>query len=159
LLDFTNKPSGQLRFIVNDRPDVAALLCASGVHVGQDDLPVEAARAIVGPDSWIGVSTHNLAQVRAANDTSANYIAFGPVFATSTKENPDPTVGLQLLTEARKLTHKPIVAIGGITLNRAAETYRAGADSLAVIRDIIQAADPVAQVRAFQQEAAAAGKR
>jgi thiamine-phosphate pyrophosphorylase len=143
------------RFIVNDRPDIAAILGAGGVQVGQDDLAVESARAIVGRDAWVGVSTHNLEQVEAADKTTADYIAFGPIFPTATKENPDPTVGLQLLAEARKLTRKPLVAIGGITLDRAADTYRAGADSLAVIRDIIQAADPAAQVQAYLGKAAA----
>ena len=147
------------RFIVNDRPDIAALL-GVGVHVGQDDLPVESARAIVGsaPDGsnrWVGVSTHTLEQVEAADKTSADYIAFGPVFPTATKERPDPVVGLQLLSQARARTRKPLVAIGGITLERAADTYRAGADSLAVVRDLIHAADPAAQVRAFLNEAAA----
>jgi len=145
------------RLIVNDRPDIAALLSAGGVHVGQNDLPVEQARAIVGPECWVGVSTHTLEQVAAADATSADYIAFGPVFPTSTKDLPDPVVGLQLLSQARARTRKPLVAIGGITLARAAETYRAGADSLAVARDLIAAQDPQARARAFLKEAALAG--
>ena len=153
---FTHNPrSVAPRLIVNDRPDIAALLGAGGVHVGQDDLAVESARAIVGRKPWVGVSTHNLAQVDEADKTSADYIAFGPVFTTATKERPDPVVGLQLLAEARTHTHKPLVAIGGITLERAADTYRAGADSLAVVRDLINAADPAGQARAFLSEAAA----
>ena len=128
------------------------------MHVGQTDLSVEDARAIVGPDRWVGVSTHTLDQVRAADQTSADYIAFGPVFATATKENPDAIVGLDGLAAARALTRKPLVAIGGITLDRAADTYRAGADSLAVARDLIAAPDPAARVREFlrvaQSEAA-----
>ncbi len=103
-------PAG-VRFIVNDRPDIAAIAGASGVHVGQEDLPPENARKIVGPARWVGVSTHNLAQFREANATSADYIAVGPVFPTASKENPDPVVGLELLREVRKLTTKPLVAI------------------------------------------------
>ncbi len=130
------------------------LAAAGGVHVGQDDLGVEQARGIVGPDRWVGVSTHTLEQVEAADRTSADYVAFGPVFPTATKEHPDPVVGLRLLSEARARTRKPLVAIGGITLERAAETYRAGADSLAVARDLLAAADPGARARAFLEEAA-----
>ena len=144
----------QMRFIVNDRPDIALLVGAGGVHVGQTDLGVEQSRRIVGREPWVGVSTHNLEQVDAADRTSADYVAFGPVFSTSTKEKADPVVGLQLLAEARKRTSKPLVAIGGITLERAADTYRAGADSLAVIRDLLEASDPGVQARAFLAEAA-----
>jgi thiamine-phosphate pyrophosphorylase len=147
-----------MRFIVNDRPDLALLAAADGVHVGQDDLGVEQARAIVGLERWVGVSTHTLEQVDAADRTSADYVAFGPVFSTSTKQHPDPVVGLRLLSEARARTRKPLVAIGGITLERAAETFGAGADSLAVARDLIVARDPVMQARAFLGEAARAGR-
>lgn len=146
------------RFVVNDRPDIARLVGAGGVHVGQTDLEVEQARSIVGPESWVGVSTHTLEQVAAADQTSADYIAFGPIFPTATKEAPDPVVGLDLLGKARQRTRKPLVAIGGITLERAGETYRAGADSLAVTRDLISAAEPAARARAFLQAAARAGK-
>src|ERR1700720_4369240 len=106
------------RFIVNDRPDIAVLVHAGGVHVGQTDLGVAEARAIVSvPDApqqscWVGISTHTLEQVDIANGTSADYIAFGPVFPTETKEQPDPVVGLALLTEARARIAKPLVAIG-----------------------------------------------
>jgi thiamine-phosphate pyrophosphorylase len=137
------------RFIVNDRADIAALVGAGGVHVGQSDLGVEQARAVVGPQSWVGVSTHNLEQVSAADQTSADYVAFGPIFPTTTKRQPDPVVGLDLLAQARRRTRKPLVAIGGITLERAEEVYRAGADCLAVTRDLMAAPDPAAQARAF----------
>jgi thiamine-phosphate pyrophosphorylase len=147
-----------VRLIVNDRADIAALVGAGGVHVGQDDLGVEQARAIVGRAPWVGVSTHTLPQVEAAEQTSADYIAFGPIFPTTTKERPDAVVGLALLAQARARTRKPLVAIGGMTLERAAETYRAGADSLAVVRDLIRARDPRAQARAFLSEAALAGR-
>ena len=119
-----------VRVIVNDRPDIAAMTGAGGVHVGQEDLPVEAARRICGNQSWVGVSTHNLEQFREANRTSADYIAVGPIFSTATKENPDPVVGLELLRTARQLTKKPLVAIGGITIESAESVFRAGADSL-----------------------------
>jgi len=147
-----------VRLIVNDRPDIARLVGAGGVHVGQNDLGVEEARAIVGPASWVGVSTHTLEQVTAADRTSADYLAFGPIFPTATKEHADPVVGLDLLAQARARTRKPLVAIGGITLQRAQETYRAGADSLAISRDLMTAAEPGARVQAFLQEAARAGK-
>jgi thiamine-phosphate pyrophosphorylase len=145
-----------VRFIVNDRPDIALLTSAGGVHVGQEDLGVEEARAICGQDRWVGVSTHTLEQVAAADHTTADYIAFGPVFPTVTKQNPDAVVGTELLRRARKMTAKPLVAIGGITLERAAEVYRAGADSLAVIRDLICAKDPGARAREFLAVAASA---
>jgi thiamine-phosphate pyrophosphorylase len=156
---FVSDDSSGPRFIVNDRPDVALLAGAGGVHVGQHDLSVEDARSIVGPDRWVGVSTHSLEQVEAANLTSADYIAFGPVFPTVTKENPDPVVGLKLLAEARARTRKPLIAIGGITLERAADTYRAGADSLAVARDLLAAASPAERAKEFLAEATRSSRR
>jgi len=135
--------------IVNDRPDVAALAGAAGVHVGQEDLDAEQARAVVGREMWVGVSTHTLEQFRRAAATSADYIAVGPVFATTSKSNPDPVVGLELIRQARPLTDKPIVAIGGITLDRAASVIAAGADSVAVIRDVLCAAKPAEQARRY----------
>ena|SRR5271154_96264 len=134
-------PQG-VSFFVNDRSDVAYLAGASGVHVGQEDLDVEQARSLVGPDRYVGVSTHNLEQFRLAADSSADYIAVGPIFPTKSKANPDPVVGTALLRQVRSLTNKPIVAIGGITLERAAEVIEAGADSVAVISDILGARDP-----------------
>jgi thiamine-phosphate pyrophosphorylase len=146
-------PAG-VQFIVNDRPDIAAITGASGVHVGQEDLPPEDARRIVGASRWVGVSTHNLEQFREANATSADYIAVGPIFPTASKENPDPVVGLELLRAARGLTAKPLVAIGGITLERAGDVYRAGADSVAVIRDLICADDPARRANEYLELAA-----
>jgi thiamine-phosphate pyrophosphorylase len=148
-----------VRFIVNDRPDVALLAGAGGVHVGQEDLGVEQARAICAPPCWVGVSTHSLEQVAAADRTSADYIAFGPIFPTTTKQNPDAVVGTELLRRARRMTAKPLVAIGGITIERAAEVYAAGADSLAVIRDLICAADPGARARQYLEVAVSAKSR
>jgi thiamine-phosphate pyrophosphorylase len=147
------------RLIVNDRPDVALLAGAGGVHVGQEDLSVEDARAVCGPDRWVGVSTHSLEQLAAADHTSADYVAFGPIFQTATKKNPDPVVGTELLRKARAITKKPLVAIGGITLERAAEVYRAGADSLAVIRDLICAPDPAVRAREYLDVAASTSTR
>ena len=135
--------------IVNDRSDVAALAGASGVHVGQDDLSVEEARAVVGRSRLVGVSTHNRTQFEQAVDSSADYIAVGPIFSTASKANADPLVGTELIREVRPLTDKPIVAIGGITLERACEVVRAGADSLAVIGDILRAPDPAERAREF----------
>ena len=141
-------PAG-VRIIVNDRTDIAAVIGAGGVHVGQEDLPVEAARKICGSARWVGISTHNLEQLRAANLTSADYIAVGPIFPTATKENPDPVVGLEFLRAARQITKKPLVAIGGITIESAEAVFRAGADSVAVVRDLASAGDPAQRVREY----------
>jgi thiamine-phosphate pyrophosphorylase len=139
----------RIRVIVNDRADIAAMTGAGGVHVGQEDLPVEEARKICGAPLWVGVSTHNLEQLRAADATSADYIAVGPIFPTGTKANPDPVVGLEFLRAARKITRKPLVAIGGITVESAGDVYRAGADSIAVIRDLMCANDPAQRAREY----------
>jgi len=136
-------------FFVNDRPDVAFLAGAAGVHVGQNDLPVAQSRAVLGKGKLLGISTHNLGQFAAAAATDADYIALGPVFATDSKANPDPVVGTAMIREARKLTAKPIVAIGGISLDRAKEVMEAGADSVAVISDVLRAKDPPQRARQF----------
>src|SRR5208282_1173901 len=136
-------------FFVNDRPDVAFLSGASGVHVGQEDLDVEQARGVVGLEKLVGVSTHNLEQFERAAASSADYIAVGPIFSTSSKANPDPVVGLDFLRKVRGLTNKPIVAIGGITLERAASAIEAGADSVAVISGILSAAEPAQRARDY----------
>ena len=141
-------PQG-VTFVVNDRADVAFAAEASGVHVGQEDLRAEAARSVIGAGKLIGVSTHNLDQFKDAAASSADYVAVGPVFSTSTKANPDPVVGIELIRRARRLTDKPIVAIGGITLESAAEVIRAGADSIAVISDILLAPDPGLRARQY----------
>jgi len=119
--------------IINDRADVAALAGAAGVHLGQDDLPVAAARALLGPQKIIGLSTHNQAQLEAAQTLPANYLALGPVFATATKADTEPVVGLERLRVLRRLTDKPLVAIGGITPENAASVLAAGVDTVAVI--------------------------
>jgi thiamine-phosphate pyrophosphorylase len=148
-----------VRFIVNDRPDIAAIVDAGGVHVGQEDLPVELARRVCGPDRWVGVSTHTLEQVKEANVTSADYVAVGPIFSTTTKGDHEPVVGLEFIGRARKVTSKPLVAIGGITLERAAEVFAAGADSVAVAKDLLTAEDPRQRAREFLNVAAQACAR
>jgi thiamine-phosphate pyrophosphorylase len=128
-------------FIVNDRADVARACDADGVHLGQDDLPVTAARAMLGPDKIIGFSTHNETQLTAAETAGANYLAFGPIFSTTSKSNPDPVVGRDKIEKARRLTTGPLVAIGGITAPTARAVLNAGADAIAVIAAIMRAAD------------------
>src|SRR5215467_13114159 len=136
-------------FFVNDRADVTAVAGASGVHVGQEDLSVADARVVVGADKLVGVSTHSRTQFEQAAASSADYIAVGPIFATSTKSNPDPVVGTELIRRVRPLTDKPIVAIGGITLELAVEVVQAGADSVAVIADILRARKPGERARQY----------
>lgn len=143
--------AAQCLFFVNDRPDVAWLAGASGVHVGQEDLEVAQAREVMGPERWVGVSTHSLQQFEQAVASSADYIAVGPIYPTTSKAKPDPVVGLELLRRVRPLTAKPIVAIGGITLRRAPEALEAGADSVAVISGILQAENPATRAGEYIQ--------
>jgi thiamine-phosphate pyrophosphorylase len=127
-----------VRLVMNDRADLCLAADFDGVHVGQEDLSPESVRKIIGPDRWLGVSTHNPDQLTEANLTSADYLAIGPVFATSSKERPDPVVGLEGVRRARGLTRKPLVAIGGITRANAASVIEAGADSVAMISDLLR---------------------
>ena len=127
-----------VKLIMNDRADVCVAAGFDGVHVGQDDLSPESVRGIVGPEFWLGVSTHNPAQLQSADATSADYIAIGPVFSTQSKDKPDPVVALEGVRLARQLTRKPLVAIGGITRKNAASVIEAGADSVAVISDLLR---------------------
>jgi thiamine-phosphate pyrophosphorylase len=133
--------------VVNDRADIALALGGDGVHLGQDDLPPEAARRLLGDDFIIGYSTHSLAQLEAAAPQSVDYVAFGPIFTTRTKENPDPSVGLELLARARALLPPalPLVAIGGITRENARQTLDAGADSVAVVSALVLEPDEIAR--------------
>ena len=124
--------------IMNDRADLCLAAGFDGVHVGQDDLSPVSVRTIIGTNLLLGVSTHNPEQVCEADLTSADYLAIGPVFATASKEKPDPVVGLEGVRRARTLTRKPLVAIGGITRANAASVIEAGADSVAVISDLIR---------------------
>jgi thiamine-phosphate pyrophosphorylase len=146
-------------FIINDRADVTRAMDGDGVHVGQDDLPVDSARNLLGQDKIIGYSTHVMDQVREADLTSADYIAFGPIFPTGSKENPDAVVGLEGLREARKLTRKPLVAIGGITLENASSVIEAGADSVAVIRALVGAPDIRQRAEELLQQVSGVRKR
>jgi thiamine-phosphate pyrophosphorylase len=136
--ELKRRVGGKLRLIMNDRADLALAAEFDGVHVGQDDLLPESVRKIIGPDRWLGVSTHNPEQLREADLTSADYLAIGPVFSTPSKAKPDPVVGLEGVRQARLLTRKPLVAIGGITRANAASVIRAGADAVAVISDLLR---------------------
>lgn len=129
--------SPEITLIMNDRADLCLAAGLDGVHVGQDDLSPEAARAIVGDQRWVGVSTHNVEQVKQADTWPVDYVAVGPVFATVTKANPDPVIGLEGVRAARRLTSKPLVAIGGITRANCGAILGAGADSVAVISDLL----------------------
>ncbi|MGA2370108.1 MAG: thiamine phosphate synthase [Candidatus Korobacteraceae bacterium] len=130
--------------IMNDRADICLAADLQGVHVGREDLSPEAARTLIGSDRILGVSTHNLEQLREADAGSADYIAYGPVFATSSKRNPDPVVGLDGIRAAREATKKPLIAIGGITRANARSVVDAGADSVAVIADLLSSPAKVA---------------
>jgi len=123
-------------FVVNDRADFAILLDAA-LHVGQNDLPPREVRRVLGDKAILGYSTHNQAQLRAASAEPVDYVAIGPIFGTGSKRNPDPVVGLENLANWRPLTDKPLVAIGGITIENAASVLQAGADSVAVIAGLM----------------------
>jgi thiamine-phosphate pyrophosphorylase len=137
--------------IVNDRPEIAMLASAAGVHVGQDDMPVAEARALVGKRAIVGVSTHSLEQAAAALDQPVSYIAIGPVFGTATKDTGYEAVGLALVRTVSDLARArniPVVAIGGITLERAPSVIAAGAASVCVISDLLRG-DPLARARQY----------
>ena len=136
--ELNRRVGDSVKLIMNDRADLALAAGFEGVHVGQDDLSPEAVRRVIDDKLWIGVSTHNPEQVIQADRTSADYIAIGPVFATSSKEKPDPVVGLDGVRRARQLTSMPLVAIGGITRENCRAVIDAGADSVAVISDLVR---------------------
>lgn len=149
--EFYSEAEGALRvargrgakLIINDRADIALALGADGVHLGQDDMPPEAARALLGRGAVIGFSTHGVEQSVAAARLPVDYVAIGPVFATSSKENPDPTVGLEGVRLARRAVGRvPLVAIGGITRENAPSVLDAGADSVALIGALLATGDP-----------------
>jgi thiamine-phosphate pyrophosphorylase len=140
------------QLIINDRPDIAMLVDAAGVHLGQQDIPAAAARQILGPRKIIGVSTHNPAQAEAAvQEGIADYLGFGPIYPTTSKEQPDPVQGTETLRLLRGRVALPVVAIGGITAATMPEVLAAGADAVAMIREIVGAADVTAKVRALLQ--------
>jgi thiamine-phosphate pyrophosphorylase len=147
-LRLTKDAGAQL--IINDRVDVALAAGADGVHLGQDDLGVDEARRLLGPERIIGVSTHSMTQFEQALKTSATYIAVGPIFPTVTKEAAESPVGLQLLAATRALTDRTLVAIGGISIERARAVYEAGADSVAVISGLYP--EITARVASFLKE-------
>jgi thiamine-phosphate pyrophosphorylase len=127
-----------VKLIMNDRADLCLAAGFDGVHVGQDDLSPAGARAVIGNRLWLGVSTHNPEQLAAADQSTADYLAIGPVFATGSKVNPDPVIGLEGVRQARRLTRKLLVAIGGITRGNCQSVIDAGADAVAVISDLIR---------------------
>jgi len=127
---------GKARLLLNDRADLCLAAGCDGVHLGQDDLSAEGARRILGDRLWVGVSAHSVEQVKEADRTPVDYIAVGPVFATASKERPDPVIGLEGVRSARSATGKPLVAIGGITRANCRSVIEAGADSVAVIADL-----------------------
>jgi len=129
-------------FIVNDRVDIALASEADGLHLGQSDIPVEEARRLLGRDKLIGLSTHNLEQLRQARETTADYLSFGPIFATTTKKNADPPLGLEALKEARGLVEKPLVAIGGIKAENLPAVLACGVESVALISCILKSRKP-----------------
>lgn len=134
------------RLIVNDRADIALACDADGVHLGQDDLPLMAGRKLMGR-KIVGVSTHDLTQAREAERGGADYIGFGPMFGTTTKDTGYSARGIEMLREIRAAVRLPIVAIGGITEEKATQVWRAGADSVAIISDILQSADIATKTR------------
>lgn len=145
------------RLIINDRCDIARLVGADGVHLGQDDLDPACARRILGPEAIIGLSTHNAAQLeQATRNPVVDYLAFGPIFATLGKQNPDPATGLDALHAAAANCSVPLVAIGGIGPDTIADVLRRGADAAAVIGAISRAADPTASTADLLARAAAA---
>ena len=127
-----------VKLIMNDRADLCLAAEFDGIHLGQDDLSPEGARKVIGESLWLGVSTHNPKEVTEADKTSADYIAIGPVFSTASKANPDPVIGVDGVRQARALTRKPLVAIGGITRANCRSVIEAGADSVAVISDLLR---------------------
>ncbi len=145
--------AGEAWVIVNDRIDIALVAGVSRVHLGQDDLPVPEARALLGPDAVVGLSTHSVAQVEAAAGQPLDYVAVGPVFGTRTKATGYEPVGTSLVTEARRRLDArgtlPLVAIGGITLDTAADVMAAGADAVVVISDLLAGGAPGPRVRAY----------
>lgn len=138
-----------IQLIINDRVDIAVAVKADGVHLGQQDLPPDRARMLLGDSRIIGYSTHSLEQALAAVSAPVDYIAIGPIFQTQTKDRPDPVVGLEVVGEIKRHFIKPVVAIGGIKLETASSVLAAGADSVAVISDLISSEDISARTRRF----------
>ena len=143
VMSFTRERA--VKVIVNDRVDIALATGADGVHLGQDDLPAAEARRILGSNAIIGVSTHSIEQFGSALELPVDYIAIGPIFATTTKQDHDPVIGTELLRAVRSIGGQvPIVAIGGINLQNAGSVLAAGADSVAVISDVLSEPNRIA---------------
>ena len=138
-----------VQIIVNDRVDIAIAIKSDGVHLGQEDLPPDRARHLLGETRIIGFSTHSVEQAMAADSAPVDYVAIGPIFQTSTKERPNPVVGLATVSEVRQRISKPLAAIGGITLQTASSVIEAGADSVAVIADLLSDGDIGERARLF----------
>jgi thiamine-phosphate pyrophosphorylase len=149
--EFTD--SKGVTLIVNDRCDLVLSCNAAGIHLGQDDLPPEAARVLLGRNKIIGFSTHSLRQVRTSSEMPVQYIGFGPVYATSSKEDPSPVVGIDGLARACRASTKPVVAIGGIGLDQVVEVLQAGAASVAVISALMTAANLARGMELFLEKA------
>lgn len=137
------------QFLVNDRVDLALAAKAQGVHLGHTDLPVEAARELLGGDAIIGVSTHTAEQFREAQQRDIDYVAVGPVFPTATKESAYPPLGIETVRELAAASRHPVVAIGGITLENAASLWNNGVHSVAVISDLVNSENPAERVRRY----------
>lgn len=137
--------------VVNDRADFAMLL-EGGLHIGQEDLAPRDARKLIGPDALLGFSSHNLEQLSAAGGEPVDYVALGPVYPTSSKHNPDPVVGVDEVRRLRPLIEKPLVAVGGITRANAAGVFNAGADSVAVISDLVPQCPTARSLRERMEE-------
>jgi len=137
-------------FLVNDRLDIALSVNADGVHIGQDDLPFQKAREMLGKSRIIGVTAHNLKEALKAQRLGADYIGFSPVFSTTTKKDAGKPAGTKLLAEIKSIVSIPVVAIGGITLSNAPDVIVAGADSLCAISAVICSRDVRAQIKKFQ---------
>lgn len=142
--DYTR--GSEIKIIINDRVDIALAACADGVHLGQDDLPPEYARRILGETAIIGFSTHNVKQALEAAQLPLDYIAVGPIYRTKSKENPDPVIGVENLQSVRqKLGRLPLVAIGGITTKTAQKVLQNGADSIALISALLKPPDRISE--------------
>ncbi|MCB2216908.1 MAG: thiamine phosphate synthase [Desulfobulbaceae bacterium] len=141
----------QTLFIVNDRPDIALIAGADGVHIGQEDLPATDVRGLIGTKMLLGLSTHNLDQVAAAEQEPVDYIGFGPLYPTTSKQQPDPVTGPALLSEAYRLSSRPIVAIGGLTRARLTALDLRSCHNAAVISEVALADDPKAMMRTLHR--------
>jgi thiamine-phosphate pyrophosphorylase len=144
-------------FLVNDRPDIARMVGADGVHIGQEDLPPDAVRKLLPTGAIVGLSTHTVAQLEVAATQPVDYVAVGPVFATRSKVDHDPVVGVDMIRLARKLVNKPLVAIGGITRANVREVSEAGADGVAVISELLLSQDLEAASRLLRAALEEAG--